>query len=420
MPARDRQQAGGGKPGTLDWRMILPVFAVVSLVAAGMSSVMPVLPFLVRDMGGSPTVIGIVIAVEALSQFCSAPLLGQLADRFGRKRILLASQILAAASLLLLAAAPNIAVVVIARLLFGLSAGNLAAAAAYVTEHSDARDRRQAIGIVMGGVGLGGIVGAGLSGQLSGASLTTPIHAALLSTLLAAVLTFVLLRDSRPAPHLDTGTGTGAAGGKISLRALLDTLAVRLLIGVMLCHFFAYGMVISQLPVFLADTFVWNGHPFGPKELSYLMMADGVVNVLVQIFVLGWLSRHFTEHALIVLIFAVAGAGFLAAGLATTIPVLAFAVVCVGAADALAKPTYLAALSVHVPAQRQGVVMGSVQALIAVADAASPVVGGFILGYALYGVWIGVALAVALAGAVVTLARLRVDKAGYLTKPGGL
>ncbi|GAB3389533.1 MFS transporter [Massilia agri] len=418
MPARDRQQAGRGKPGTLDWRMILPVFAVVSLVAAGMSCVMPVLPFLVRDMGGSPTVIGIVIAVEALSQFCSAPLLGQLADRFGRKRILLASQILAAASLLLLSSAPNIAVILFARLLFGLSAGNLAAAAAYVTEHSDARDRRQAIGIVMGGVGLGGIVGAGLAGQLSGASLTRPVHAALLSTLLAAVLTFVLLRDSRPAPHLDTGAGTGTAGGKISLRALLDTPAVRLLIGVMLCHFFAYGMVISQLPVFLADTFVWNGHPFGPKELSYLMMADGVVNVLVQILVLGWLSRRFTERTLIVLIFAVSGAGFLAAGLATSIPVLAFAVVCVGAADALAKPTYLAALSVHVPAQRQGVVMGSVQALIAVADAASPVVGGFILGYALYGVWIGVALAVALTGAVVTLARLQVDKAGYLTKPG--
>lgn len=418
MPARDRQQAGRGKPGTLDWRMILPVFAVVSLVAAGMSCVMPVLPFLVRDMGGSPTVIGIVIAVEALSQFCSAPLLGQLADRFGRKRILLASQILAAASLLLLSSAPNIAVILFARLLFGLSAGNLAAAAAYVTEHSDARDRRQAIGIVMGGVGLGGIVGAGLAGQLSGASLTRPVHAALLSTLLAAVLTFVLLRDSRPAPHLDTGAGTGTAGGKISLRALLDTPAVRLLIGVMLCHFFAYGMVISQLPVFLADTFVWNGHPFGPKELSYLMMADGVVNVLVQILVLGWLSRRFTERTLIVLIFAVSGAGFLAAGLATSIPVLAFAVVCVGAADALAKPTYLAALSVHVPVQRQGVVMGSVQALIAVADAASPVVGGFILGYALYGVWIGVALAVALTGAVVTLARLQVDKAGYLTKPG--
>lgn len=416
MPARDRQQAGGGKPGPLDWRMILPVFVVVSLVAAGMSAVMPVLPFLVKEMGGSPTVIGVVLGVEALSQFCSAPLLGQLADRFGRKRILLASQILAAASLLLLASAPNVAVVVIARLLFGLSAGNLAAAAAYVTEHSDARDRRQAIGIVMGGMGLGGIVGAGLSGQLSGASLTTPIHAALLSTLLAAVLTFVLLRDNRPEPH--PGASTGAAGGKISLRALLDTPAVRLLIGVMLCHFFAYGMVISQLPVFLADTFVWNGHPFGPKELSYLMMADGVVNVLVQILVLGWLSRRFTERTLIVLIFAVSGAGFLAAGLATSIPVLAFAVVCVGAADALAKPTYLAALSVHVPVQRQGVVMGSVQALIAVADAASPVVGGFILGYALYGVWIGVALAVALTGAVVTLARLQVDKAGYLTKPG--
>lgn len=416
MPASDRAQAGAGASAPLDWRVVLPVFAVVAMYAVGMAAVMPVLPFLVREMGGSPAVIGIVLAVEALSQFCSAPLLGHLADRFGRKRILLASQLLAAASLLLLASAPNIAFIVLARLLFGLSAGNLAAAAAYITEHSDAGNRRQAIGVLMGGVGLGGIVGAGLSGQLSGASLTLPIHAALLLTLLAAVLTFLLLRDGRPVPRPDSGVQ--APGAKMSLRTLLDTPVVRLLIGVMLCHFFAYGMVISQLPVFLADTFVWHGHPFGPREFSYLMMADGVINVLVQFFVLGWLSKRFTERTLIVLIFAVSGAGFLAAGLATTIPVLAFAVVCVAAADALAKPTYLAALSVHVPAQRQGVVMGSVQALIAVADATSPILGGFILGYALYGAWIGIALAVALAGLLVTLARLPADSTGYVAKPG--
>lgn len=116
----------------LDWGLILPVFVVGSMYAAGMAAVMPVLPYFVREMGGSPLVVGMVIAAEASNQFVSAPVLGQLSDRFGRKRILLASQAVAAVSLLLLAGAPTIFVIVLARALFGMTAGNLSAAAAYV------------------------------------------------------------------------------------------------------------------------------------------------------------------------------------------------------------------------------------------------------------------------------------------------
>ncbi|HYG42451.1 MAG TPA: MFS transporter, partial [Bordetella sp.] len=296
----------------------------------------------------------------------------------------------------------NLFLILLARALFGMAAGNLSAAAAYVADHSSAGNRRQAIGILAGGVGLGGVAGAGLSGFLSDTSLIAPIYAALVLTLLSIVLTLYRLEGGQPAPGLQGQ----ADGQRISFRAVLGSPVIRILIIVMMCHLFAYGMYSSQIPVFLADTFTWNGHAFGPKELSYIIMADGVINVLVQFFLLGWLGRYFTERNLIIAIFALLGIGFLTAGLATTIPVLAFAVLCVSTGDAIAKPTYLAALSVHVPPQRQGVVMGTAQALIAVTDIVSPVLAGFIMGYALYGIWIGVAITVALAGAAVAIARL--------------
>ncbi len=170
----------------------------------------------------------------------------------------------------------------------------------------------------------------------------------------------------------------------------------------MLCHFFAYGMYSSQLPVFLSDTFIWNGLPFGPKALSYLLMADGVINIFVQLFLLGWVSQYFSERKLIILIFALLCTGFLTAGIATTIPVLIFAIVCISIADALAKPTYLAALSVHVSPARQGIVIGTAQALIAIADFISPYWADW-SGYALYGVWIGIAIAVAIIGLVTAM-----------------
>lgn len=407
-----RQRTAGGAR-VPDWRFILPVFLIVSMYAAGMAAVMPVLPFYVREMGGSPLVLGIVIAAEALSQFTSAPVLGQLSDRYGRKRILLASQAVAAVSLLLLASAPSIFVVLLARVLFGMTAGNLSAAIAYVADHSDAKHRRQAIGILAAGVGLGAIIGAGLSGLLSDTSLTAPIYAALVLTLLAVVVTLFWLKGGQAA----SGVDARPSGRKLSFRVILGSPLIRVLIIVMLCHCFAYGLYMSQVPVFLAETFIWNGHAFGPKQLSYIMMADGVINVLVQLFLLGWLGKYFSERNLILAIFALLGTGMLTAGAATTIPVLVFAILCVSTGDALAKPTYLAALSVHVPPQRQGAVMGAAQALMAATDIVSPVLGGFILGYALYGVWIGVAVAVVLAGATLTIAKLSTRDPESITKP---
>src|SRR5690606_37255823 len=271
---------------TLDWRRIFPVFLIVCAYAAGTAAVLPVLPFHIREMGGSPLVLGVVIAAEAVGQFASAPLLGQLSDRFGRRRILLLCQVVAAASLLLLALAPNVVVILIARAMFGLTAGNIAVTGAYVADHTDTASRRQAMGILMGGAGVGGIIGAGLSGLLSETSLTAPVLAAFALVLLAALITVLRLEDGRPLEL----THERETSEKTSFGAILSSPAIRILVLVMLCHFFAYGTYMSQMPVFLGDTFIWNGHAFTARELSYLIMADGGINLFAQLFLLGWLS----------------------------------------------------------------------------------------------------------------------------------
>lgn len=395
-----------GVPDRLDWRLMLPLFAIVALYAAGIGAVLPVLPFYLREMGASPLIFGVVLGTEALSQSAASPLLGQLSDRFGRKRVLLASQIVAIVSLLLLALAQSIFTVLLSRFLFGLTAGNFSAAAAYAADNSSPATRRQAIGVVNAGLGLGAIVGAGLSSVLSDISLTAPIYMALALSVSGIAVTTFSLKGGKVAEPV---TG-GDDGERLSLRAITGHPVIRVLVVVMLCHFFAYGMYSSQLPNFLADRFVWNGHAIGPREFAYIIAADGVINILVQLFLLGWLGRFVSERRLILLIFGLLCAGFLSAGLASTIPVLAFAVLCISTADALAKPTYLAALSVHVPSGRQGVVMGTGQALVAVTDIASPVMAGFIVGLGLHGAWIGAAVAIAITGAVI--ATICIPRAG--------
>lgn len=396
----DRQEADPASRRGLDWRLMLPVFVVVALDATSAAAVLPVLPFYLRDLGATPLVLGLVLGAEGLSQFIAAPWLGQLSDRYGRKKVILVSQAGALVSLLLLASANVVVLVLLARVLFGLTAGNFSAAAAYAADHSSPANRRQAIGLLSAGLGIGGMLGPTLAGLVAEISLVVPILVAFGLSTVSILVTTCWLRAGATVV-------TGEAPRRTSFRTLLGSPGIRVLVVVLLCHFFSYGMFNSQLAVFLGDTFTWNGHAFGPTELGYILTADGAINVVVQLFLLRSLGRVFTERNLVVLIFGILAFGYLTAVLATGIPMLAVAVLCVSTGVALARPTFVAGLSVRVPSERQGVVMGATQSLVAATDIVTPVLAGLVLGQNLYGAWIAVVLTVAVLGAVLARGGLR-------------
>lgn len=386
----------------LDWRMMLPVFLSVSFYAASAAAALPILPFYLKQMGGTPLIFGVVIATEALTQFVAAPLIGQLSDRLGRKKILLATQGAAFVSFLLLSLATAVFPVLLARMLFGFTGGTFTAAAAYAADHSSPANRRQAIGVLNAAVGLGSIVGAGLSAYLSGISLAVPIYAAMALSAASLVVTAIWIKGSQTASHgSDEPAENEVSIDKVSFRSIVSSPLIRVLVIVLLCYFFAYGMYGSQIANYLQATFTSEGNSFGPRELGYIMAADGAINILVQLFLLQWLGRYFTERRLIVLICAIVAVGYITVGFAMTLPVIVFALLCVSVGDALARPTFISALSVHAPRERQGIVLGTTQSLLSATEAVSPVIAGFLIGQALYGVWTGTIIAfVAIAAAI--------------------
>lgn len=105
------------EPAAPDRSPLPPILAVVAVESAGLGMILPLLPFYASEFGATPLTIGLLLASFSLCELLAAPILGKASDLFGRKRLLVASQIGTCASFLLLALAPNLAVVFAARIL---------------------------------------------------------------------------------------------------------------------------------------------------------------------------------------------------------------------------------------------------------------------------------------------------------------
>lgn len=278
---------------------IPPVYAIIVSNAASIGAILSVLPVLLLDLGTTPLVLGIMVGVEAFNRFVAASPLAKLSDRYGRKTVLLASQIGAFISPALLGVGQTMLFVLEARILLGLTPASSYAAATYTADNSTPANRKQPIGILSAGLGIGRIVGPSFGKSLSENSLSAPIWAAIALSFISVFVTRLFIKGPRAPRQYSEDTDRDEAGqDRIGLRSLLDPPVIRIFVIVLLCHYFALGLFSSKLAVFLGDTYVSDGHAFAPRELGYLL----IVNIVVQLMLLHWRGRWFTGRSLVVLL----------------------------------------------------------------------------------------------------------------------
>src|SRR5512147_662389 len=105
----------------LDFKRILPIFVIVLIDLLGLTVIIPLLPLYAASFSATPLMIGFIGAAYPVMQFIGAPLLGRLSDRYGRRPILLISQLGTFAGFIILGLANALPVLFIARLVDGLS-----------------------------------------------------------------------------------------------------------------------------------------------------------------------------------------------------------------------------------------------------------------------------------------------------------
>src|SRR5476649_1907664 len=186
-------------------RPLLIIFLTIFVNLVGFGIIIPLLPFYAETFGASPLVIGLLFAVFSLCQLVASPALGDLSDRWGRRPILVFSLAGTVVSFVMLAMAHSITMLFLARIVDGLSGGNISTARAYVADITEPKDRARAFGLIGAAFGLGFIIGPALSGILARVSYTAPIWAAAAITLVAMLMALMWLPETVHRTHAGTG-----------------------------------------------------------------------------------------------------------------------------------------------------------------------------------------------------------------------
>lgn len=182
----------------------LPIFFIVATVAIdamGIGLIMPVMPDLLRevdggDLGDAAIWGGILATTFAAMQFLFGPVIGSLSDRFGRKPILVISLIVMAFDYVLMAVAGTIWLLLIGRIIGGITAATHATAAAYIADVSKPNEKAANFGLIGAGFGIGFVLGPVIGGVLAEFGTRAPFWAAAVLALANAGFGWYILRES--------------------------------------------------------------------------------------------------------------------------------------------------------------------------------------------------------------------------------
>src|SRR5437870_5927099 len=230
-------------------RPLLIIFLTIFVNLIGFGIIIPLLPFYAETFGASPLVIGLLFAVFSLCQLAAAPALGDLSDRYGRRPILIFSLAGTVVSFVMLALAHSLAMLFAARIVDGLSGGNISTARAYVADVTQPKDRARAYGLIGAAFGMGFILGPALSGILAKVSYTAPIWAAAAITLVATVMALVWL------PETVHRTQAGVGNPLRYFPEMVKRPVVRRILTIDFTYWFALAMFQTTFALFAARRF---------------------------------------------------------------------------------------------------------------------------------------------------------------------
>src|SRR5262245_63808623 len=195
---RDPRMERHGRPAALSF-----IFITVLLDMLALGIVIPVLPNLVRsflqgDTAKAAETIGLFTTAWGVMQFLFSPLIGLVSDRYGRRRVILLSNLGLGLDHMIMALAPTVGWLFVGRILSGITSASIATAFAYVSDVTPADKRARSFGLLGAAFGVGFVLGPAIGGVLGAENPRLPFWFAACLSLLNALYGLFVLPESLP------------------------------------------------------------------------------------------------------------------------------------------------------------------------------------------------------------------------------
>lgn len=345
-------------------RPLLIIFLTIFVNLIGFGIIVPLLPFYAETFGASPLVIGLLFAVFSLCQLIAAPLLGDISDRYGRRPVLVFSLAGTVVSFVMLALAHSVAMLFLARIVDGLSGGNVSTARAYVADVTEPKDRARAYGLIGAAFGMGFIMGPALSGVLARVSYTAPIWAAAALTLVATAMAWLWLPETVHRARAGTGNPLGY------LPELFRRPAMRRVLTIDFIYWFSFAIFQTTFALFAAQRF-----GFDASSTGYLFAGFGVLGAVIQGGLIRPIVRRAGDKATFIAGIVFSIAGLTAAAFSHSVTLFALALVPLAIGMGFGHPTVSSLISRAGRGDEQGRVQGAAGAVESLGRTLGPVWG---------------------------------------------
>lgn len=351
------------------------VVFTVFLDLLGFGLIIPQLQYYADAFRASPAYIGWIQASYSLMQFLFAPFWGRLSDRIGRRPVLLISIAGSGLSYVLFAFARDAQMILLSRMMAGITAANLSTAQAYLSDITPPHERTRAMGVIGAAFGVGFVLGPAVGGVLGawGGNFAIGLGGAALALLnwLSALwrLPESLSPERRRASQWYT----------LPLRDLPRVLALPLVGPLALVQFTAIFAISN-----LESTFILlakRHYGLDQQACGYLFAYLGFIGIVVQGFLISKLSARFGEMRLLVAGYLLQAPALLLVAIMPNVGWLVVMLTLVAFGGGVAGPSLNGLLSRFAPGDRRGEVFGVTQSLGSLARVLGPLWGGWSFGH---------------------------------------
>jgi DHA1 family tetracycline resistance protein-like MFS transporter len=348
------------------------IFVTVFLDMLALGIIIPVLPKLIKAFEGGDTasaahIIGYFGAAWAFMQFVFQPVLGSLSDRFGRRPVIILSNLGLGFDYILMALAPSLWFLFVGRLISGVTAATYSTAGAYIADVTPPAQRAARFGMLGAAFGLGFVIGPAIGGELGAFGLRFPFWGAAALSLINGVYGFFVLPESLPRERRTPFSWRSAnLVGALKLLGSSPTLSRLALAGFL--QRFAHGSLPSMFVLYADYRYGWD-----TKTVGYALAAVGIAQTIVSGgLVRPAIARLGERGTLMVGIFS-GMVGFALYGFAPTGIIFIIALPLV-ALWGLANPAIQSLATQRVSATQQGQLQGAQSSIGSIADMFAPLV----------------------------------------------